>query len=96
MKSFILIAGLAAFAAAQESNSWPYGGYQIENAAFNMRYHAEEARVEIAVTMPDGAWFGLVPGQGNMSTGGDMLVFFTDGVEGSSYGDYHSIGYQPP
>ena len=31
----------------------------------------------------------------NMKTGGDMVIFFADGMN-SSVGDYHSMGYRPP
>jgi hypothetical protein len=72
------------------SDSW-----KVKGAEFNMRIVPETDEVEIAVVMNNNSWLGLVLGQVNMKTGGDMVIFFADGMK-SSVGDYHSIGYRPP
>ena len=60
-----------------------------------MRYLEDTEQVEFIVTMKDGGWFGLLPGDTGMAQNADILAFFADG-DNSSFGDYTSIGYQPP
>ena len=96
MISKFSIAALAlVFEGARAEGHSVYGGYVVDGAEFNLRYLPELDQVEFTVTLGDNNWFGLVPGQGNMQSDGDMHVFFGDGSD-SYFADYHSVGYKPP
>ena len=75
-----------------DRNLRPSEAYAVESAAFNMRYIQETDQVEFMVTLKDGGWFGLLPGDTDMTLNADIIAFFAWGDE-STYGDYHSIGH---
>ena len=81
----------AAAALAQTVN----GNFVVGNGVFNLRYLPETEQVEFTVTLYEGSWVGLVPGQGDMTKDGDMLLFFAD-AHNSYFADYHSIGFEAP
>ena len=82
---------LAAAALALTVNA----GFKVGNGEFNLRYIPETEQVEFKVTLYKGSWVGLVPGQGDMTKRGDMLLFFEDD-HNSYFADYHSIGFEAP
>ena len=75
-------------------NDRPDGGYQVDDAHFNMRYLPETDQVEFTVSMTSNSWFALALGNGDMTKDGDMLSFHR-GMEDSdySYFDRVSLGY---
>ena len=76
-------------------NLRPSDAYAVDSAGFNMRYIPETEQVEFIVTLKDGGWFGLLPGDTDMTLNADIIAFFAWGDE-SDFGDYHSLGRQPP
>ena len=69
--------------------------FEFEDVMFNMRVVDDGQCVEFTVCMPEVSWFGLVLGQGDMSKGGDIIVFHAN--KGESYvSDNTAIGYGPP
>ena len=79
----------------EERNPRPSQAFQIESAEVNMRYIEETEQVEFIVTLNDGGWFGLLPGDSGMAQNADILFFSANGDD-SYFEDYTSIGYQPP
>ena len=79
----------------EERNPRPSSAFEIESAAVNMRYIEEDEQVEFIVTMKDGGYFGLLPGDKGMAANADILFFSANGDD-SYFEDYTSIGYQPP
>ena len=97
MQSFKQAVILAAWACcssvvADDHNMRPSTGYSVDSANFNMRYIPETDQVEFIVTLKDSGWFGLLPGDTDMTLNADIIAFFAMG-DFSSYGDYHALGH---